>query len=100
MTEYKITEEKLNSKDHFRVQTQLKDREDKLAWGTKYEFLKMKTPKKSQMIRDFTGPKTIVKLNEVFDTVMESNPSFKSEYREWLKKNVETSDLLNEALKL
>lgn len=92
----KISEDKLQRRDYFRVQAQFKSRDDKIVWSAEYGFIAEQYPEIAQRIRDYAASRVIKKLKEDFRTILKSNPTVKPRFSEWLKQNVSDSQLLKE----
>lgn len=92
----KISEDKLQRKDYFRVQAQFKSRNDKIIWSAEYGFIAEKYPEIAAKIRDYTASRVIKKLKEDFDNILISDSTAKPTFTKWLKENVENPQLLKE----
>ena len=92
----KVTEEKLNSTDYYRIQMQLKKRKDKLRWSTMYNFIAERYPHIAERIRDDGVSQVMKRLEADFRTMIDSNPNIEEQFNEWLKERVANQHLIQE----
>lgn len=90
----KITKDRLQKRDNFRVQVQFENEEDKMFWAAGSLFLDSHYHANAQEVRDYAAPVTKKKLIQVLNTLSKSNKRFKSEFSKWREENIEEPDLL------
>jgi len=88
-TQFKISEEKLQRKDTYRVQTQHKSRENKIVYAVIYGFISDNYHDNAKPVRDYQSDKVTKKVMKVFGIIMNSDPKAKAEFSKWLDQNVD-----------
>jgi len=97
---HEISNKKLATADHYRVQTQSKDRRQKLTFAIFQTFMSDKHPKTWQKIRDESYSQVVSRLIKAFKIMMDRDPEIARELWEYTNKNICEDELLEEATKI
>jgi hypothetical protein len=95
---HEINETKLTKRnDTYRVQTQTKNRKQKLTYAILQTFMSDKHPLTWQKIRDEPYDSVVDKLVKAFKIMMDRDPKILAELKQFTKQNISEGNLLREA---
>lgn len=95
---HEITETKLSKrKDTYRVQTQSKNRRQKLKFAVIQPFMSERQPRTWEKIRDEPYDGVVENIIKAFKIMMDRDPKIVKELERFIEQNVHDSNLLKEA---
>jgi|GEM_PF-3539990 len=84
---HEITEKKLNSSDNYRAQVQFNERKQKLIIAGPYNFMADFRPVIAKRVRNFAGDQTLMKCEQEFLTMIETDSKVIELYWNWFNMN-------------